>query len=549
MEGVELNVDYMDTKRMETPAYLDQLDTLFGMKYGKSPVDAVIAVDDQAYQFFLQRGLRIWGDVPMAFCGVNRFADSAIRAFPKVSGVVEKGYFRANVEFALRARPNARRIHVIADSTQTGLSNLKELRSVLVDFPQLSEVLHQNVTLSELQSNLENGRLTDFGFFISFWKDRLGQVVDPDSLGHIFRHGAIPIFGRSEWMIGKGETGGLCVSGRMQGATAANKLLALRSASPGVRVPVRMESPNVFLFDDSLLRQHRIPQDLIPAGSHVVNRPPSFLQVKWSTVVFALAIMGAFAALLVFSLVNYYRRVRLSKKLEKTVLKLENKNNELERYAYTVSHDLRSPLVSILGFATEMKTDLAEGEFDGASQDADRIIVAAKKMSQLLSGILQFSRVEHFARDPVQFSLFEVVDEVLETMIPLATRRGISIQVDDRGMSPRVRADRQHILEVMQYLIENAIKYSGSTPQSLIRIYCHDEGPYVRMTVEDQGIGIAPAHLHKVFGLFNKLDARSEGLGLGLALVKRIVEHNGGQVRAESLGLGHGAKFSFTLLR
>jgi len=224
---------------------------------------------------------------------------------------------------------------------------------------------------------------------------------------------------------------------------------------------------------------------------------------------------------------------------------LASKNAELERFTYTVSHDLKSPLVTIRGFAGLAGTDLAAGKLDRVRLDLGRIVAASDKMQRLLEDLLELSRVGRVVNPPEDVALEPLVREAVELVKGLLDGGGVEVEIAP-GL-PVVRADRRRLLEVYQNLVENAAKFTGgaSAPRIEIGVRRDDDGRvfYVR----DNGRGIEPRFLERVFELFEKLDPGADGTGVGLALVRRIVEAHGGRVWAESDGPGRGSTFCFTL--
>jgi PAS domain S-box-containing protein len=224
---------------------------------------------------------------------------------------------------------------------------------------------------------------------------------------------------------------------------------------------------------------------------------------------------------------------------------LKSKNAELERFTYTVSHDLRSPLITIKGFAGALLADVAAGRTDRMNEDLQRIIAATGKMSELLNGLLALSRVGRMVNTPAQVSMADLVTDVLSLLAGSIAQRHAQVTVQP-GLPP-AHGDVQRLQEVWQNLVENALKFSapGQTPE--IEIGFKPVGDQTAYFVRDQGRGIESRFHDSIFGLFNKLDSRSEGTGIGLALVRRIVEYHGGTIWVESAGLGQGATFYFTL--
>jgi PAS domain S-box-containing protein len=224
---------------------------------------------------------------------------------------------------------------------------------------------------------------------------------------------------------------------------------------------------------------------------------------------------------------------------------LKEKNAELERFTYTVSHDLKSPLVTIKAFLGFLKQDMAAADMVRIDRDLAFMHTAADKMWRLLDELLEMARVGRNVNPPVAVSLAELVAEALTAVAGRIAERGVEVRVESNDVV--LFGDRPRLVEIWQNLIDNAVKYMGekSAPRIDIGLESGKGGPiyYVR----DNGLGIEPGFHEKIFGLFEKLDQDSEGSGLGLALVKRIVEFNGGRIWVESSGVGQGSCFWFTL--
>ena len=232
---------------------------------------------------------------------------------------------------------------------------------------------------------------------------------------------------------------------------------------------------------------------------------------------------------------------------EKLIAELEAKNAELERFTYAVSHDLKSPLITIKGFLGFIRDDARIGNLPRLESDIQRISDAAEKMQRLLNDLLELSRVGRLTNNPEEIRFNDLVAEVLELVHGRISQRGINVQVAEN--LPSIFGDRQRIREVLQNLIDNAAKFMGDQPAP--RIDIGQQGEMVGKPVffvKDNGIGISPEYQDRIFGLFEKLNVQTEGTGIGLALVKRIVESQGGRIWVES-ELGNGAVFYFSLPR
>lgn len=166
-------------------------------------------------------------------------------------------------------------------------------------------------------------------------------------------------------------------------------------------------------------------------------------------------------------------------------------------------------------------------------------------MSRLLDELLQLSRIGRMMNPPEKIPLTDLARQAADLVAGHLTTRGVELTIEP-GM-PVVYGDRLRLLEVYQNLIENAVKFMGTQQAARVEMGARlDEGAAL-CWVRDNGMGIAPIHHEKIFGLFNRLDATTEGTRIGLALVKRIVEVHGGRIWVESEGQEQGSTFLFTL--
>jgi len=239
--------------------------------------------------------------------------------------------------------------------------------------------------------------------------------------------------------------------------------------------------------------------------------------------------------------------LRTASELERThaAKELLEKSMEIERFTYAVSHDLKSPLVTIKTFLGFLQQDLAESDTDAIDKDLGFIRAATEKMNGLLDELLTMSRVGRVVSAPQPIKFGDLQDEVLMMVAGAIQDRGVTVQVEAR--STVLYGDPSRLAELWQNLIDNAVKYMGDqqTPRIEIGIESGTKEPI--FFVRDNGMGINPRHSHKIFGMFEKLDPHTEGAGLGLALVKRIVELHKGRIWVESGGYGRGSCFFFTL--
>ncbi len=247
---------------------------------------------------------------------------------------------------------------------------------------------------------------------------------------------------------------------------------------------------------------------------------------------------------------------------ERLISELEVRNAEMERFTYTLSHDLKTPVFTIRGFVGMMKRDVAGDRRDRLLTDLAKIERSAMQLATLLEDLLELSQIGRVVGALQEVFLSDLADEAAKMVDGAITAQGVRLEIDDD--LPAVFGDRGRLLEVFHHLIGNAVKFMGSQSEPVIRIYVRASpsrpasealasetaGAVAEIVccVADNGIGIDPRYHDRVFGLFDRLDpAASDGTGIGLAIVKRVIELHGGRIWIESEGVGQGSTVCFTL--
>ncbi len=235
----------------------------------------------------------------------------------------------------------------------------------------------------------------------------------------------------------------------------------------------------------------------------------------------------------------------LEERVHRRTAELEAANQELESFAYAVSHDLRAPLRAMSGFSQALLEDYGERLEGEARIYLDQITLSSHRMSELIDGLLTLSRSTRgeLRRDPVD--LAALAERLLAEQAAAEPERQVAWRVEP---NLRVRGDPVMLEVVMRNLIENAWKYTAKTLDATIRVYSENEEGERCFCVADNGAGFDMAHANRLFKAFQRLHRQEEfpGIGIGLATVRRIVHRHGGAIRAEGAP-GRGATFRFTL--
>jgi PAS domain S-box-containing protein len=237
----------------------------------------------------------------------------------------------------------------------------------------------------------------------------------------------------------------------------------------------------------------------------------------------------------------------LEERIAERTRELTRSNQALARFAGTAAHDLKSPLVTIKSWTQTVTSDYAEALDETARRHLTRVENAAERMKTLIDDLLVYSKVRTEGKDPVPVSCLEALEWACENLGAAIEETGAEVTAAEL---PTLLADRTQLAQVLQNLVGNALKYRADRPPQ-VHVSARPEGSFWAIAVADNGIGIEPQYLHKIFdlGVVSRVDHRKAipGSGIGLATCEVIVQRHGGRIWAESAGRDCGTTITFTM--
>ncbi|WLR98513.1 sensor histidine kinase [Shinella sumterensis] len=236
---------------------------------------------------------------------------------------------------------------------------------------------------------------------------------------------------------------------------------------------------------------------------------------------------------------------RQQARVEAQADELRRKNEALDQFTATVSHDLKAPLRHLSMFAEMISEDLHRGEFAELPHYADHVRKSAARMRRIIDSLLEYSQIAYRIAAPKPVDLSGVVLDALALLESHVQESGGTVEVADM---PAVMGDRELLKRLAQNLIGNALKYRRTECAPVVRVYCRENEAGLDFVVEDEGIGIDPQHVDRIFEVFQRLhrnEAVYQGTGIGLALARRIAESHNGLIALDTT-YGPGARFVVT---
>lgn len=230
---------------------------------------------------------------------------------------------------------------------------------------------------------------------------------------------------------------------------------------------------------------------------------------------------------------------------QRQIEELNKKNEEIARFTYAVTHDLKSPLVTIRGFIKCLEDDFYNKNYDDIPQDIAFVKNSSNRMWNLLQELLEVAKAGYKKNPYRKVSLRELLSQSVDLVYGSIIKANLCLELPENDL--QIYCDNDRMIESFQNIIDNAVKFMGGQEKPHLKITASESDHTVTVNFIDNGIGIKRADQSRIFDIFEKIDSNEEGSGIGLALVKRIIEVHGGKITVESEGPGKGSAFRIVL--
>ena len=314
----ELTTEYMDSKKIESEKYEEELLVLYKKKFTNRQYKAIITADNYAYEFALKYHNILFPKTPIIFCGVENFNPQAIpRAVaPYVTGVVEYKHIRKNLELIHQLFPALKMVYIISDDAYSSLAIKEQIIEESNHFKDKFRVVFDNkIDFDTIDAKIAKLPKHSAILFTSFYRDVYGTYVPYNRLGDFFKRTKYPIFALNQIHIGEGILGGYMVNPYEQGFLAAKKAFDIINTQKKPSA-FKVETPeNTYHFDNAVMRKHGISLNDTPSESTILNGPNSFYEEHRKFVENAFALMPLLLLLTTILVLNIVKRISLEKEL------------------------------------------------------------------------------------------------------------------------------------------------------------------------------------------------------------------------------------------
>jgi len=321
---IEVDYEYMDTKRFVSADHYKTLFNLYKEKGKKINYDVIISVDDNALNFLFKHRDEIFGKIPVVFCGVNYFKDSMIKEHKLYTGVVEAFDFKSTVNLVKDLHPETKEIYVVGDNTTSGIKNKKTVQNIVKNLKEnkIKFKYLNNGDIDNYQKILSGLKKESIIFAMLFNRDSKGNFYSYENSLKKYSHNVtVPIYSFWDFYLNNGIVGGMIISGESQGSSAAKMALHILMGEKISDLPVIKKSPNKYMFDYNILRKFNIDLSALPKEKIILNKPITYFDKLWiyreMILITFLIIFSLIFAIVILSL-NILKRKKLEKELIST---------------------------------------------------------------------------------------------------------------------------------------------------------------------------------------------------------------------------------------
>jgi signal transduction histidine kinase len=546
---ISVYAEHLDFSRFASPQHDEVLRNYLRDKFRATPIGLLIAQGSASLDFVIRSRADLWTGVPVVFAGVDE--ETGRRSLPpSVTGTLYQRPFRNAVTTARALVPNLKRIALVGDVWERQAVR-RHYKDEVPAFASQFELINLiGLSMTEIRKRVAILPEDTAIIYTSVTLDGAGATYVPhEGLAAFADVANRPIVVDVETNIGHGGAGGLITTPVPVGEAAARLALRILDGEDASKIPVSTGDFTRPVFDWRQLQRFGISESRLPPASEIRYRPPGLWdQYRWHMIaVFsALLLQAAMITWLLFE----RRRRRLAEvesRQRLTEVALMNRSASAGAMSASIAHELNQPLGAILSNAEAAEILLTKNPPDIAQlkeilADIRQSDQRAGEIISRMRGLLKRTEIER--RD---VDLGDALDGVLHILEPEARKRGVTLSGDNVQNAVCVRADPVHLQQIMLNLALNGMDamVSGAPAPRRITFQAALTGnKEVEISVSDSGVGIPSDKLEGIFEPF--FTTKPQGLGLGLSIVRTIVESYGGRIWAENR-LGGGAVFRFTL--
>jgi signal transduction histidine kinase len=547
---VNIQSEVHDDLSFDAAEFEEELLALLRKKGYAGRLDLVMPMGGPALRFARRHEDELWPGVPIVAFGGSEKSLREGAAGADATGVAFEVDEPGTLRLARRLQPDAERLVLVAGDSGYDRSSVPRLERVAArEGAGLQVERLFGRPLRAMLDRVSHLPPRTIVLYTTVSRDADGQTLTPANVAELLsRASAAPVYGVWESQVGRGIVGGSVEGIAAHGRRAAEVALRVLRGSPARDIPIAPPSNAVPIVDWRQLRRFGLSESLLPPGSVVLNRPPSFVKEHRSLVTVVGLVLAVQMALIVALLAQARERRKAEADAAQGRADLTHaaRLSAVGELTASIAHEINQPLGAILSNAeaAELFLEADPPRLDRVRQILGDIREEDRRASEVIREVRALARKQ--APESTPLDVNAIVGDVMTLLAADARRRRIELQTDLASPLPLVSGDRTQLRQVVLNLALNGMEALGPHEPGarLVRIRTRADGSGVELAVSDTGPGLAADRLPRMFESF--FTTKADGLGLGLSIVRSIVEGHGGRVTAEN-NAGAGATFRVVL--
>lgn len=552
-----INVLYMDSKRINTDEYYDKLTELYKIQLKNQKYDLVIAVDNFAYEFVLEKYSELFTDEPILFSGLERFDYRRVvkkNLEDRVYGVFEKRAFEDIFSIISTMIPNLKKLYVINDLSKNGEDSLPFIEEAIDQYKDKFQIeLIRSSTIEELNTMFAEKTANEAVFFVRFYNDKDGNMHSYNEIASMINKSNLPVFVTDTLFIDKGAIGGKLVLIRELGKLTGDIALDIIEGRSKTPFTTTADSYS-YMFDKNKLNQFNLSPYSLNRPVNVINLPETFFDKHRDFINFVFVLTPVFAVLFLILLYNILKRLDSEKKLayvemeknkHKQFVIQQSKLAEIGEVFSSIAHQWKNPLVEISTIAQEQAFTHKDKK---SNKFVEEIMAQVKFMTETINA---FQRFIMPSSEKVTFNMEEAINSTIKIIEHTIKYSYLDIIIDkSKAKNLVVFGYKNEFMQTLLNIINNAKdqileqKKRGFAKKGQIKFYMYNEQKNIILEICDNGGGVKEWMLDKIFEEY--FTTKINGHGIGLYMSKLIIEDKmGGKI--EAFNKDEGLCFKITL--